>query len=447
MRLARVLGRVSACLAVLLASSSASAQDTGGLAGLLLRFFSPQNPVVLQGNQANPAFSHGAHFVSQPNAQQALRQLNQGIATQLSTFPLGTSSAGFTFTFDETLGVYNRTTESFGPILTERPLTAGKGKFSFGVNYQHATWDRFQGQELRENDMQLYLTHEDTNMDDSNLDLWFEGDLIRADLSVDLKTDTTVLFANYGVGERFDLGVAVPIQKVDLSATILTTVEPLATSGDANVVHQFEGGGQTNTYLESGSASGIGDVVVRGKLNFLRKDTFAMAATADLRLPTGKEEDLLGSGATQVKALLVLGGSPGRFSPRASVGYTFSSGGSDFTGDLPNEVNYSAGFDLVPHPRVTLTADYVGRTLLDTQFLVEERRTFRYRPRNDPDIHSVDRTTLGSDSGSLNLSLASVGLKINPAGRLLLIGNVLIAIGSNGLQDTVTPIVGLDYTF
>jgi hypothetical protein len=444
---ARLIVGVLASLGVLLAAPAAFAQSTQGLAGLLLRFFSPENPVVLQGNQANPAFSHAAHFVSQPNAQAALRQLNRGIATQLSTFPLGSSSAGFTFTFDETLGVYNRTTESFGPIFTERPLTAGKGKFSFGVNYQHGTWDTFQGQDLRNDDIQLYLTHEDTNNDGTNLDLWFEGDLIRADLALDLTTDTTVFFANYGVTERLDLGVAIPIQRVDLSARILTSVEPLATSGDPNVVHQFEGGGTTNSYFESGSASGLGDIVVRGKWNFLRQDSFALAAAADLRLPTGSEADLLGSGATQVKAFLVLGGSAGRFSPRASVGYTFSSGGSDFTGDLPNEINYTAGFDLVPHPRVTLTGDYIGRTLLDTEYLVEQSRAFRYSPRTDPSVYSIERTTVGSATGNLGLSLASVGIKVNPVGRLLLVGNVLIAVGSNGLQDDITPVFGIDYTF
>jgi hypothetical protein len=438
---------VTFVLVVVLAAAPAAAQSTGGLGGILLRFFSPDNPVVLQGNQENPAFSHSAHFVSQPDARAILRQLNQGIATQLSTFPVGTSSAGFTFTFDETLGIYERTAQSFGPIFTERPLTAGKGKFSFGVNYQHGTWDRFQGEDLGAGDIQLYLLHEDTNQDGTNTDLWFEGDLIRADLRLDLTTDTTVLFANYGLGERFDIGVAVPFQRVALSASILTTVDPVATQGDPFVLHQFVGGSQTATFEERGTASGLGDVVVRSKWNFIRKSSFAMAAAADLRLPTGNADDLLGSGATQVKTTLVFGGAPGRFSPRASVGYTFSSGGSDFTGDLPNEINYTAGFDLAPHPRVTLSADYIGRTLLDTQYLTEIEQTFNFSPRTDPGVSQVQRMTVGSTSGDLNLSLAAVGIKINPVGQLLLVFNSLIAIGNNGLQDDVTPMFGLDYTF
>ena len=54
-------------------------------------------------------------------------------------------------------------------MFAERPLTAGKGKFSFGVNHLHATYDRFEGQDLRDGDIKLYLTHQDLNRDGSNL--------------------------------------------------------------------------------------------------------------------------------------------------------------------------------------------------------------------------------------------------------------------------------------
>ncbi len=445
MRLFRVLVVVLAVAAPGMAPV-AQAQSSTGLAGLLLRFFSEENPVVLAGNP-NPAFSHAAHFRSQDNAQAILKQLNAGIAAQISTFPIGSSSGGFTYTFDESLGVYNRTTETFGPIFAERPLTIGKGKFSFAVNYQHGTWDRFEGQDLSGGGLDLYLTHEDTNRDGDLLNLWFEGDIIKADLGIDLKTDTTVFAANYGLTERLDVGVAVPLQRVDLSARIDTSIEPLATSADPAVIHQFEAGGSEFTYLESGSASGLGDLVVRGKWNFYRGGSASAAVGTDLRLPTGDEKDLLGSGATQAKLYAVLGGSPGRFSPRASFGYTFSSGGSDFTGDLPDELSYTAGFDLALHPRLTVAADFLGRTLLDAQRLVETQETFRYRTRTDPTVRETSRTTPGTETGNMGLYLASVGFKLNPFGRLLIVGNVLLAMGDGGLQDDVTPVVGIDWSF
>ena len=143
----------------------------------------------------------------------------------------------------------------------------------------------------------------------------------------------------------------------------------------------------------------------------------------------------------------MIGGSPGRFSPRASFGYTFSSGGSEFTGDLPDELNYTAGFDVAVHPRLTIAADFVGRTLLDAERLVVEDHTYQFTQRNDPTVRSATRQQLGSKVGNMGLYLASVGFKFNPVGRLLIVGNVLISMGDGGLQSQVTPVFGLDYSF
>src|SRR6266542_4494254 len=62
-------------------------------------------------------------------------------AGQLSSFPLASSAGGFTYRFDPELGVLTRTTDSFGPIYTERADTIGQGRFNFGVNYSSFTFD------------------------------------------------------------------------------------------------------------------------------------------------------------------------------------------------------------------------------------------------------------------------------------------------------------------
>jgi hypothetical protein len=427
-----------------LAAAPATAQD--GLAGLLLRFFSPTNPVVLAQNP-NPALDHAAHFVSQAEAQTTLTQLNRGIASQLSTFPLGSSSAGFAYTFDSSLGVYNRTTESFGPTFAERPLTAGKGRFSVGVNHVRASYDRFEGRDLRGDGIRLNLVHEDVNNDGTLFDPWFEGDLIDSRLTMELTSETFVVFANYGVSDRFDVSIAVPFVSIELDARIHTTLQRVATAADPFIVHVFPDGSDERTFRESGEASGVGDIVLRGKYNFHRGASANVAAAADLRLPTGDENDLLGSGATQAKLYLVGAASTGRLLPRGSLGFTLSSGGGEFTGDLPHEFNYSAGFDLVAHPRVTASADLIGRTLFDTDRLVDETRSHRYRLRLDPTPREIPITVTAPRTGNLNLVLAAAGVKLNPVGRLLVSASVLFSIGEGGLQDRVTPVFGLDYTF
>ena len=130
----------------------------------------------------------------------------------------------------------------------------------------------------------------------------------------------------------------------------------------------------------------------------MRSGGNALAAAIDLRLPTGNEDDLLGTGATQTKLQLIASGEYGVFAPHASFGYTFSNGEvSDLTADVantvesgvpdrfdipppsfdpsvPDEVNYTFGFSAAAHPRLTLGFDFIGRTIRDV-FRFDVRRS------------------------------------------------------------------------
>jgi hypothetical protein len=443
-RFAAVLGFVL----VTATPSLATAQEGDGLSGLLLRFFSPSNPLILQPPPA--AIQHTAHFLSQPNAQRTQGQLNRVLASQIATVPLASSASSFTFEFDPTLGIFERNTETFGPVFAERALTAGKGRFSLGVSGFEAQYNRFEGKNIQDGELTLYLTHLDIREDGTTTDLWFEGDIIRADLSLNIRNRTSVLLANYGVSDTLDIGVAVPYVDHEVDARIDATLEDLATAADPFFVHTFdETGRKTGSFQEFGTASGIGDVVVRGKWNFKRSDAANLAAAFDVRLPTGDEADLLGSGATQAKLYFIASHDTGRFTPRGSLGYTYSTSGSDAIGEIPNELSYTAGFDLGLHPKASLAVDFVGRTQLDAERIIDVERTFVYLEREDPTLRQVTRTTadLDPERSSRNILYLSTGLKFNPFGRVLVVGNVLFALSESGLQDTVTPYVGIDYTF
>ena len=51
------------------------------------------------------------------------------------------------------------------------------------------------------------------------------------------------------------------------------------------------------------------------------------------------------------------------------------------------------------------------------------------------------------EESSYNQSSLALGLKANPAGRLLVVFNVLLKLDDHGLRDKVTPLLALDYTF
>jgi len=447
----------TAFTAVAMAPDAARAQNAG-LSGLLLRFFEGANPVILV------TTTHPAHFGAQPGAQAIMSAINRSVASQIATFPLGSSSGGFAYTFDPELGVFSRSTESFGPLFAERALTIGKGKLGFGVTYLHSTYDAFEGQNLRDGDVTFYLQHRDINRDGSHLSPHFEGDRIEGKLFLDLDTDTTVFFGNYGVTDKLDVGFALPYLRIDMKARMHYTILRLATAPDPLIIHTFPGPGidasNPNTAVNeadvshSASVEGLGDLVVRGKYQWKRFGAGGVAVGMDLRLPTADEQELLGSGATQAKLFAIASGGGRKFSPHLNLGYTFSSGGGSAIGELPDEINYTAGFDAALLPRVTLTADIVGRTLRGAGRVEVQEEVWDFVTRADVgadgrplDVQLATFPRLTPVTGDLNILIGAVGVKVNPFGNFLISGNVLLSQGKRGLQDYITPVVSVDYSF
>src|SRR5262245_28457358 len=113
------------------------------LATMFTDLFGPRGLVVdslatLPGEQ-----SHSAHFNS--DFQFNFTQFGTALVSQLVSVPLPSPAGGFTFQFDPTLGVFRRTTDSFGPILADRAETIGARHVSFGFAHQRFTFDTVEG--------------------------------------------------------------------------------------------------------------------------------------------------------------------------------------------------------------------------------------------------------------------------------------------------------------
>jgi hypothetical protein len=455
---------------------SVRAQDVE-LARILVDFL--QDGVRMRSGAAGTAGNpHEVHFLPGLNLQRAPFEMNKALINQLSTFPSGTSSGGFTYKLDSSTGAFTPASASFGPSFAERPLTIGRGKVSLGFNYQHVKYDSFEGNDLNNGSIVFVMQHNDccpagvgvpTVVGDSNPP--FEGDLVEARLNFSLKTDTTVAYFNYGVANNVEVGVAVPFVHNDMRVGGRFTITRLATAATPTV-HSWDGLGATvkDVPMTGGSASGIGDVLVRGKVAFVPG---LIGAEIGLRLPTGDEANLLGSGGYQTRLMLILGDSRGAFSPHANIGYVITSGELDqdlfavhpptnepasaaIAGlptppiDLtrPDEFNYTVGFDWAPARRVTVAADFIGRTIRDTTRFETSNSTFQYRTVAGAPLATDTRQQLNlTSTGNLNLLLGAVGAKVNIAPNLLVTGNVLFPLSDSGLKPGVTPVVGLDYAF
>jgi hypothetical protein len=302
--------------------------------------------IILLPGMVGPA--HVAHFsplerndANNP-AVGIVHAFNNQLATQFATFPLGSSTGGLTYVFDETLGTLRRGSASFGPLFAERALTIGRGKLSAGFNYQRTSYRTFEGQDLDDGSIKFYLRHQDccgftdpANLlgfsssvgDGTRLNPPFEGDIIEAALSLTATTHTTALFVNYGLTSRWDVGLAVPIVKVSLDASVEASVIRLVTSTAPNT-HTFEYFNPDRTLVvqRAGSASGLGDIVLRSKYRVVSAAGGGLAAAVDLRLPSGDENDLLGTGGVQAKMLLIASTERGRFAEHVNIGYTVAEG-------------------------------------------------------------------------------------------------------------------------
>ena len=367
--------RVSILSAVLLVPTAAGAQTSSGGLGTLLPDLILRG-VTLPGG-ADPGSPHAGHFTlldptrgSQPSsinspegiaAAGAVLAFNDRLRSQLANFPLGSSTGGFTYTYDSTLGTYTRRSDSFGPAFAERAATIGRGRRSFGFNFQHTSFDSFGGENLDDGSITFYLPHTDccsaAAPPPSPLVPGFEGDLLETAVHMRATTDTLALLGNFGVTDRFDLGIAVPLTRVDLEATVEATILRLAT-GTAGTVHTFTQGQDDihQSFSAAGAATGIGDIVLRSKYNFLGNGTTGLAVGVDLRLPTGAEEDLLGLGTTQAKFSLIMSGGNNKVAPHVNLGYTVSGSGdrSEVAGTggfrglgVSDEFNYAGGVELV----------------------------------------------------------------------------------------------------
>jgi hypothetical protein len=483
---------VAAAAAILLTATAASAQDTP-LAGLLLDLLSHSGR-----NSANTAtgapIAHQMHFIPGLALELAPRELNKAIASQLTTFPMPSSSGGFAFTKDPATGEVRLTTSTFGPAYADRALTIGKGRFDFGLAFQPVSFDSFETAELTGGEIKFFLEHNNCCPGTNNApDLptgegpapftpEFERDLLRQQISLDIETNTTVFFANYGVTDNFDVGAAVPIVSVKFGGSVTSTIERTATGGNVTV-HSFDGQGETSqTLSQSRSVTGLGDILLRGKYNFIRSGANAVAASLDLRLPTGDEDELLGTGATQTKLLLLASGERGILAPHAYFGYTFSNGDvSELTSDIsitvqddpnsaqvegvapatpfdpsmPDEINYGFGISAAAHPRVTLGFDFIGRTIRDVfRFDIGDRSFPNRTPGAIPtaSFSAADEFLVRGDPETgtrenLNLLLGVIGGKVNIGRGLLVNAGVLFPMTNSGLQPKVTPFLGLDYVF
>jgi hypothetical protein len=382
---------------------------------------------------------HSAHFNS--SFQFDFSQFGTALVNQFVTVPLPSPASGFTYQFDSSLGVFQRTTQSFGPILAERAETIGAKRVSFGFATQRFTFNTVEGIDLTK--VPAVFTHDNAQL------LGGRQDVVTTVNSISATVSQFTTFVTLGVTDRFDVSVAIPVVSNTLQVVSDATIRRLGTTNPLTHFFRLSDGetvGSERLFTAGGSASGVGDVTVRLKSALARRGSSGFSAGVDVRLPTGDEMNLLGTGATGVQPFAIVSTTYQNVSPHANLSYQWNGSsvlaGNPATGTLakfPNQMQYDAGADVAVNSHFTLVFDLLGRYIINAERLQAQ------------DFHALDGTSVFPNvtffRDSFQMLNGSIGAKVNVFGRLLVDANLLFSLDNNGVRDKITPLIGFEYSF
>lgn len=429
----RIARAVFVAGAVLISRDALAQSPPVPLVGLIPTAYLDSREKMLDGIGNLPIFT--ADFSESPFAIAGV--VSSAMVLETAAFPIGSSSGGFTYSFDTASGTAIRSSPSFGPLFAERPLTSGRGQLNVGMTYLHRSFNQLEGKGLNDGSLKFYAP------------LAFKSsgnalDVIQSTMNIELSSDTMTMFATYGVLNKLDVSVAAPIQHMRLKADVTSQLVRYGpTSGIPN--SQIPPGQATR----SGDASGIGDVALRAKYNLFSGPGGAIAAGLDIRLPTGDEENLLGTGKLRTKVYGAFSSNVSKLFPHANFAYTFKTSQSE--DDLfvfGPEFSYAAGAEYVVHPRLTIVGDILGRSLADEGRLRDEPTAIPVMATTNFAAGTITRSQLTYESGlRLNTTLAAIGAKFNPGSTFIVSGHALVTLSSNGIKSGITPVLSVDYSF
>jgi hypothetical protein len=375
---------------LLLVASNARAQS---VTALLTRLLTEQQPT----SDFEP--DQNAHIVT-------LTTVAGLFSVELTTIPITSSSGGFVYRLNPSLGTVGRASNGFGPFFTESVLRGGRNQTGFGIRLQHASFDSLQGADLRSGTFPTNATRLTGAAEPFSVEL----------LRLKLETSTAFFVGSYGVTNWLSVGGSLPV--VHLRAS-------------GNRVRALNG---VNTLQSSvsGTATGLGDVALHARARIAGHGARGIAIGADVRFPTGREEDLLGTGKTATRALVIGSWEDGRLAVHIN--------GGGAVGGLTDELFWSGATSFAPWSRLTIVGEIIGRRLSELSRLKDV-----YEPY--PGLANLETMRWVPIERGIDTTFVVIGSKWNVARSWLFNAGVLIRLTDNGLRSRVTPTVSLDFDF
>lgn len=395
--------------------------------------------------------AHKNHYVGTAAEAESLLApaLNGLIVSNISSFPLSSTTPGVTFDFSG--GELVSVQEGAGPAFADRASTIGKGRINIGFNATYLDMSRVRG--IATDQMRFTFTHEDVNGDGvlggPDAEGSTEADVIDVTMGMNLTAEIFALYGAWGITRNLDVGVAVPFIRIHMSGTANASINSFTYANTGRASHFFAGTAD-NPILETQvpydqSATGIGDVVLRLKYCFLRGSALDVGALADVRFPTGKKEDFLGSGKMDAMFALLISKKLGDFTPHVNLGYEVRQ--ADFQSD---RVVIRGGFDQRILSGLTFAADFLGSMDVNSSEAIKlypGMVTILETGNNNGQVMRSVRLSNIPDSENDNLYNLSAGIKYSPWQSFLILANIIVPLNQAGLRAAVAPTLGLSLNY
>jgi len=338
-------------------------------------------------------------------AQATSDTISRALLANLATLPVTSTSGAFVYRLNPAIGTVERPTETLGPVFVDRALASAPGTGSIGLSYQHLHFTALDGRNLGDGSL---VTTANQFVDETAP---FDVD----QLTLHLDADVATLYGNIGVGRRIDLSGAAPLVWLRMDGTRVNTYR----------------GRQFTQAAANAQTIGLADVLVRAKVNVFEDSGASIAGAVDVRLPTGRTEDLLGAGKTSVRVSAIGSLESARASAHANVGAAF--------GGLANEIDYGLALASAATPRVTVSIDALGRW-------ADTPGDIRTVAQPHPTLAQVQTVRLLPGTSSLMTFTVAPGVKWNVADTWVLVANVGVPLLKGGLRAPYLPFVALEYS-
>jgi len=344
--------------------------------------------------------------------------------------PIISASAGFTYRYNPKLEVFERTSDTLGPLFLERPDTLGRGKLNVNLSFMYVELNELDGTPTNQLQGPFPVVIRRTGAGGLS---GFTADELRYNFK--LINHIAALSVTYGVLDDLDVNLLVPVIFTDFDVT--ANARTRFAAGPDGVFNPAPGPERRGPL--HGHENGVGDILLRAKYQLASMGIWRHAAGLQFRLPSGDEGNLQGTGDFEASPFYYLSTVLwGRVEPHANLGVDLR------TDDVAkSQARWGLGVDVDVVKRVGVSLGFHGRDQFSRSAAASDTSFLHLTPSGP-----APAPLLGIDFDRKDFFDLSFGVRAVVWRQLMVFLNGIYALNDDGLRnDSVIPVAGLEATF